>query len=139
MACMASRQEIHQRTSMIELTKQLADRDIEDLKTTLQTMQRAEVLPLVRHLEAENERLKNQLSKMDPADEPHRKKSGYRSVILGKLRLCNDRLTELKNEVVTMGVFFTRDEDGFPDFYLKAAHMPPNQYKEALLQAYGAK
>ena len=124
---------------MLELTDTIAELQPEELQDRLRTMQKAEIVPVVGALEGENERIKLQLDRMEPGSEPYVKKAGYRSAVLWKLRMCNDRLTELKNEVVTMGVFFTRDEDGFPDFYLKAAHMPPNQYKEALLQAYGPK
>lgn len=124
---------------MIDQSQSLIDLSFEEHQERLQSMPRAEVVNLARILEAENERLKGQLSRMDPGDEPHQKKERYRGFILGKLRLCNDRLTEMKNEVVTMGVFFRRDEDGFPDYYLKAAQLTPAQYKEALLRAYGAK
>lgn len=124
---------------MIDLTENLISLPIDDLRDKLQTMSRPEIVGLVRTLEAENERLKGQLTNLDPGLEPHRKKEGYRGFILGKLRLCNDRLGELKAEVVTMGVFFRLDQDGMPDFYLKAARLPPNQYKEALLRSFGAK
>ena len=124
---------------MIDQSQSLIDLSFEEHKDRLQSMPRAEVVNLARILEAVNERLKNQLSNMDPGEEPHQKKERYRGFILGKLRLCNDRLTEMKNEVTTVGVFFRRDEDGFPDYYLKAAQLTPGQYKEALLRAYGSK
>lgn len=123
---------------MIDLTQNLIDLPIDDFRERLQTMPRAEIVVLVRTLETENERLKGQLAHLDPALEPHRKKEGYRGFILGKLRLCNDRLGELKAEVVTMGVFFKLDDEGLPFFYQRAARLTKEAYVETLLKKYGA-
>jgi hypothetical protein len=122
---------------MIDLTQNLIEMPLEDFGARLQEMPREEVVTLARKLEEENDRLKRQLKKMDPELEPYQKKDGYRAFVLGKLRLCHDRLTEMKNEVVTMGVFFRLDEDGLPFFYYKAARALPAQYVEALLLKHG--
>jgi hypothetical protein len=122
---------------MIDLTEQLIAMPLEEFGARLQEMPRDEVVILARKLEEENDRLKRQLKKMDPELEPYQKKDGFRAFVLGKLRLCHDRLTEMKNEVVTLGVFFRLDEDGLPFFYYKAARALPAQYVEALLLKHG--
>lgn len=123
---------------MIDTQDQIIDLPIDDFREHIQKLQRSEIVSIAAKLEAENERLKRQLAKMDPGLEPYDRKEGFRGFILGKLRLCHDRLAELKAEAVTLGIFFKLDDDGLPFFYYRAARLSPQAYQEALFDKYGA-
>ncbi len=125
---------------MIDLTDNIISLPFDAFRHRIDNMAREEIIPIVQHLESESTRLKSQMD--DAALHDNQAtfvvKDRCRGHILGKLRVCNARLSALKLEVVTLGIFFRWTDDGQPDFYQKAARLSPDAYREALFTKYGA-